>query len=96
MKETGKNLSELASCIKEWPQVLFNIDVCEKKRFEDMPGVYAKIKDVEARLQGKGRLLLRYSGTQNVCRIMIEGQNNEEITQMANEIKDEIIKEVGA
>ncbi len=96
LKKTRKKLSELAGCIQEWPQVLFNVDVREKRRFENMPGVYAKIKDVEARLQGKGRLLLRYSGTQNVCRIMIEGQDKEEITHMATEIKDEILKEVGA
>lgn len=96
MKETGKKMSGLADCMQEFPQILLNVDVREKRRFEDMPAVHAKIKDAEKRLKGNGRLLIRYSGTQNVCRIMIEGQDKKKITQMADELKNEIVKEVGA
>ncbi len=95
LKKTGSRLSELAQCMQELPQIFVNIDVREKKRFDEMPGVYAKIKDAENKLNGNGRLLLRYSGTQNMCRVMVEGMNKELITQIAEDIKNEIAKEVG-
>lgn len=95
IKNSNKKLSQLAKCMKEMPQVLINVDVKEKKKFEDMPSVNSKIKEIEKNLKGKGRLLLRYSGTQNICRIMIEGQDKEEIEEYAKKIANEIKKEIG-
>lgn len=95
MKKEGKKLSELACCMNEFPQVLLNVDVTEKKAVEQMPAVSAKIKEIEEKLGKKGRTLIRYSGTQNVMRIMIEGQDQEEIEEYASEIADEVKKEVG-
>ena len=95
MKETGKKMSELASCMTEMPQVLINVEVNEKKQFEEMPGFFAKLKEVNEKLNGRGRMLVRYSGTQNMCRIMVEGENQEEIESHANELAEELRREVG-
>jgi len=95
MKETGKKMSELASCMTEMPQVLINVEVNEKKQFEEMPGFFTKLKEVNEKLSGRGRMLVRYSGTQNMCRIMVEGENQEEIESHANELAEELRREVG-
>ncbi len=95
MKKEDKKISELADCMNEFPQILINLDVREKKAVEEMPAVSAKIKEIEEKLGKKGRTLIRYSGTQNVMRVMIEGENKEDIEKYANEIADEVKKEVG-
>jgi len=95
MKERRAKLSKLAECMKSLPQVLVNIEVKEKK---DISGLKVNkiIKDAELKLGGKGRVLIRYSGTQNLCRIMIEGENKREIQKMANDIAKVMKKEIGA
>jgi len=93
MKETQKKLSELAECMKKLPQIILNINVNEKKDLNEMLGVIEKINKVENRLKGKGRVLVRYSGTQNIARIMIEGEDEKEIIKYAEEIAEEIKKE---
>ena len=93
MKKTGKKLSELASCVKMFPQVILNVEVSEKKPFEEMPGLQMKVKDLNSRLSGRGRLLIRYSGTQNILRIMVEGEDEAEIRNYAEEIANEVKKE---
>lgn len=95
MKIKNKKLSELASCMEKLPQILINIEVKEKKELNMMSSVSKKIKEIEVKLGDEGRVLVRYSGTQNKCRIMIEGKNIKEIEKMANEIVNEIKKEVG-
>ncbi|MGR3302556.1 MAG: phosphoglucosamine mutase, partial [Candidatus Scalindua sp.] len=70
MKERGKKLSKLAECMTSLPQVLVNVDVKEKKDINKLK-VNKNIKDAESKLGEKGRVLVRYSGTQNLCRIMI-------------------------
>jgi phosphoglucosamine mutase len=95
MKKEGKKISELADCMNEFPQILINLEVRGKKAVEEMPAVSAKIKEIDEKLGKKGRTLIRYSGTQNVLRIMIEGQDKEDIEKYANEIADEVRKEVG-
>ena len=83
MRETGKQLSELASLLKPYPQVLLNVKVTRKIPFEDCPKLMQAQKDVEEQLNGKGRVLLRYSGTENLCRIMVEGENEELVRRSA-------------
>ena len=95
LKATGKKLSELVSPFEFYPQVLVNIDVKEKTPLEELPQVMEKIKETERALGEKGRVLVRYSGTENVARIMVEGQNEAEIKEMANSIANSIAKEVG-
>ncbi|MAG07928.1 phosphoglucosamine mutase [Candidatus Woesearchaeota archaeon] len=93
MKKTGKPLSELAKCLKKYPQVLVNINVKKKILFEEMEEVNEEIKKAEKEL--KGRLLIRYSGTQNIARIMVEGKDKNKINKLANKIAEKIKKEIG-
>ena len=76
------------------PQVLVNVAVKEKKSINKLK-VNKDIKIAELQLGKKGRVLVRYSGTQNLCRIMIEGENKREIQKMANDIAKDMKKEIG-
>jgi len=95
MKERGAKLSKLAECMKSLPQVLVNVEVKEKKDINKLK-VNEKIKSAESKLGEKGRVLVRYSGTENLCRIMIEGENKREIHKVANDIAKAMKKEIGA
>ena len=86
MQKTGKPLSELAAVMTALPQVLVNVRVRERRNIEELPEMTGLIADVEARLGDIGRVLIRYSGTEPLLRIMLEGQDQGEITGMANEI----------
>ena len=94
MKERGEKLSKLAECMTSLPQVLVNVDVKEKKDINKLK-VNENIKEAESKLGEKGRVLVRYSGTQNLCRIMIEGENKKEIQKIANDIAKAMKKEIG-
>ena len=94
MKERGAKLSKLAECMKSLPQVLVNVEVKEKKDINKLK-VNEKIKSAESKLGEKGRVLVRYSGTENLCRIMIEGENKREIHKVANDIAKAMKKEIG-
>jgi len=76
MVRTGKPLSELAGMMDIFPQKLINVDVKSKPDIESLPEVMAAIDRVEKELGGEGRVLVRYSGTQNMCRIMVEGPSD--------------------
>ena len=94
MKETGKPLSELAK-LEQKPQVLINVEVKEKKELSTLPLTSAAIAAAEKMLQQlKGRTLIRYSGTQNMLRIMLEGNNKGEIKKLAEEIAEAAKKEL--
>ena len=95
MKERGVKLSKLAECMTSLPQVLVNIVVKGKKDINKLK-VNNNIKSAELKLGEKGRVLVRYSGTQNLCRIMIEGENKREIHKVANDIAKAMKKEIGA
>jgi phosphoglucosamine mutase len=95
MKERGEKLSKLAECMKSLPQVLVNVVVKEKKDINKLK-VNKNIKDAESQLGKKGRVLVRYSGTQKLCRIMIEGEDRRKIMKMANDIAKVMKKEIGA
>jgi len=92
MKKTGKKLSELAKCITKFPQLMVNVKVRKKIDFEKMPRVMEKINKAKEKLKNNGRVIVRYSGTQNLARIMAEGINKKEIRRYAKEIADEIKK----
>lgn len=77
--KSGKPLSELAGMMHVLPQKLINVDVQRKPDIESVPAISDAIKQVESELKGEGRVLIRYSGTQNMCRVMVEGPT-EEIT----------------
>ena len=96
MVEKGKRLGELKRIMTRMPQILLNVRVKERKDFEAMPKVSQAIAAVEQSLNGRGRSLVRYSGTEMLARIMLEGEDEGKIRMMAQEIADEIRIEIGA
>jgi phosphoglucosamine mutase len=95
IRRTGKSLSELAEVMIPLPQVLVNVRVSEKRDIMEIPEVAALVRDVEARLGLDGRILIRYSGTEPLLRIMMEGQDKYEITDWAKEIAAAVEKAIG-
>jgi phosphoglucosamine mutase len=86
MTDTGRTLASLAADLVTYPQVLVNVRVREKRPVDSDAGIAAVIRKVEARLEGQGRLLVRYSGTEPLLRIMLEGKNEQDIRAWADEI----------
>lgn len=86
MRRTGKPLSELKKFIELFPQVLINEPVAKKVPLKELVKTQALIKSAEEKLAGKGRVLVRYSGTENKLRVMVEGDNESEINTLAREI----------
>jgi len=94
MKKSQRPLSELAQVMKVFPQKLINVDVKSKPELSSIPEVQRVIKGVEGRLGDKGRVLVRYSGTQNMCRVMVEGPSDEETEKYCRQIVDVIRKKL--
>jgi phosphoglucosamine mutase len=92
MGATRRTLSDLASELTTYPQVLVNVRVERKVDLQSIPEVARVVEAVESRLANKGRLLIRYSGTEPLLRIMIEGQDQRDIAAWANEIADAVKK----
>ena len=86
MAATGRELAELGDDLTTYPQVLMNLRVKEKADLKTVPQVAQVIADVERRLEGNGRLLVRYSGTEPLLRVMLEGQDRAEIDALGRAI----------
>ena len=86
MDATGKDLSELASALVTYPQILLNVRVRERADYMKVPAIADCIRQVEGRVNGQGRVLIRYSGTEPLLRIMIEGKDDTQIKGWAEEI----------
>jgi phosphoglucosamine mutase len=95
MLKAGRPLSELAALMDVYPQKLINVDVTRKPEVSSVPEIAAVIARVEAELGGKGRVLVRYSGTQNMCRVMVEGPTAELTEQYAREVADVVKAAIG-
>jgi len=95
MKRKGKKLSELAKIIELYPQVLLNVKVREKKPFQDIPQLEDLLLLSEQRLKERGRINLRYSGTESLARIMVEGENEALVYEVAEEIAYKIQQAIG-
>jgi len=93
--EEGKSLRELCEGMQKYPQILLNVKVAKKVPFDDLPQVKQASKELEKDLKGNGRLLLRYSGTENLARVMIEGQDQQTINAQAESLAELIRKELG-
>jgi phosphoglucosamine mutase len=96
LSESRKTLAEITAGFKRYPQILLNVRVREKVPFSDLAPVQAEVKKVEELLSQQGRLLLRYSGTERLARVMIEGENQGQIEEYARRIADAIEREIGA
>jgi phosphoglucosamine mutase len=95
MRRSGRTLSELAEIMIPLPQVLVNVRVSEKKDIMTVPEIAALVKGIEAKLQDQGRILIRYSGTEPLLRIMLEGQDKYQIAGWAKDIADLVEKKMG-
>jgi phosphoglucosamine mutase len=95
MAASGRELADLADDLTTYPQVLLNVRVREKAELEKIPEIAAVMRSVESRLGTNGRLLVRYSGTEPLLRVMLEGQDPEEIDRWAREIADAVRKALG-
>jgi phosphoglucosamine mutase len=96
MAASGRELRDLASELTTYPQVLLNLRVKQKRDLKDVPAIAAVMADVESRLAGNGRLLVRYSGTEPLLRVMLEGQDEGEIRRWGQEIIDAARAHLGA
>lgn len=92
MVRADKPLSELAKMMDIYPQKLINVDVKSKPDIKTVPKVMNVIKKIEKELGENGRVLVRYSGTQNICRVMVEGPSDEITEKYCNEIADIVRK----
>ncbi|MBP6002891.1 MAG: phosphoglucosamine mutase [Pyrinomonadaceae bacterium] len=90
MVEKRETLSGLTSGFTQYPQILVNVKVKEKIPFESVPEIAAAAAEIESELHGEGRLLLRYSGTENLARVMIEGRDQAEVEEKAGRLADVI------
>lgn len=88
MTEQDKPLGELRKVMRKLPQVIVNVPVREKRPLSELPGVQRRIAECERVLGGRGRVLMRYSGTEPVARVMVEGESEEEIGRLARKIAD--------
>ena len=95
MLKEKKPLSELAAMMTIYPQVLINVDVRSKPDISSLPEVAGVIAEVEKELGEKGRVLVRYSGTQQMCRVMVEGPTKEATDAYCNKIADVVKKTIG-
>lgn len=94
--DAGRPVSELLADFRRFPQVLLNVPVASKPDLATLPAVATAVERVERELGDEGRLVLRYSGTEPLARVMIEGPEQETIDRQAREIADAIAGEVGA
>ena len=96
MMEKERPLGELKKAMTKFPQVLVNVHVREKKPFPEVPRVQRQIAQVEKELGERGRVLVRYSGTEFLARVMLEGEDGEAINKMAHSIAEEIRLALGS
>ncbi len=95
MKRTGQPLSALVRCFEPVPQVQINVQVREKRSLDGLPGVQRAIAEVERSLGEGGRVLVRFSGTENKARVLVEGADAAVIQSHAERIAEELRRELG-
>jgi phosphoglucosamine mutase len=95
MKRSGRNLSELAHVMTLSPQKIINVDVKDKPPLDAIPELQKAIQSAEAELADKGRVLIRYSGTQSMCRVMVEGPTAPMTERLALALADTVRKYIG-
>jgi len=95
MQRKQRTLSELTADYVRYPQVLVNVRVAERKPIEDLPDFMRLVKKVETALAGRGRVLIRYSGTEAKARIMVEGDDEKKIREYAQDLADGLRSALG-
>jgi len=92
---TAKPLAELVGDLKVFPQTIRNVRVRQKTPFQEIPAVQAAIAAAERELNGNGRVVVRYSGTEALARVMIEAESKEQMDRLAGAIVESIRSELG-
>ncbi|HRB82258.1 MAG TPA: phosphoglucosamine mutase [Nitrospira sp.] len=95
MKRTGTPLSELAKAMTAVPQILLNVQVKHKPDLNQIPDIQQAIKNAETTLNGSGRVLVRYSGTESLLRIMVEGERHSTIREVADHLAEIVRARIG-
>jgi phosphoglucosamine mutase len=95
MRRKERTLSELTTNFVRYPQVLVNVPVAEKKPIEDLPDFLRLVEKVESELNDRGRVLVRYSGTEPLARIMVEGGDEKQIGEYANDLAEALRRALG-
>jgi phosphoglucosamine mutase len=96
IERSGKNLDELIADLKVFPQTIVNIRVKEKKPLDQIDSVAARIREAEESLNGNGRVVVRYSGTEPLARVMIEAESEDVMRRHADAIAGAIRESLGA
>ena len=96
LQTKNQPLSEVKKVFMALPQVLLNVRIREKSPLEKIPGVAKAIQACEQAIQGRGRVLVRYSGTEMIARVMVEGEDPERIRTFADNIASKIHSQLGA
>ncbi|HEY2931003.1 MAG TPA: phosphoglucosamine mutase [Acidobacteriota bacterium] len=95
MQQTGLALSALATPVPKFPQILINVSVSSKPELSTVPAIHSAVTEVRSRLGDDGRVLVRYSGTESIARVMIEGREEEMVRDCARQIASVIQNEIG-
>jgi phosphoglucosamine mutase len=96
MARTGRSLAELVSDLKVFPQTIQNVRVREKVPFQQVPEIQRTIAAAERELDGNGRVVVRYSGTEALARVMVEAESEERMRSLAGSIAEAIRSNLGA
>jgi phosphoglucosamine mutase len=96
MKQNGRTLRELAACMDEYPRRLVSLAAAERKPLESMPKVQRVLADFEASLDGRGRIMVRYSGTEPKVRVLVECKAQSDVDRWAAAITNALREELGA
>ena len=95
MRRTGKSLSELAAGMRRLPQILLNVRIAERVDVGSNASITAAVEDAESQLNGRGRVVLRASGTEPVIRVMVEGDDEDQVRQLAEALAESVRQAVG-
>jgi len=95
MKRKDRPLDELAKVMEPLPQVLYNVEVKEKKNLSEFPEIEKRIREIEKSLGHSGRILIRYSGTEPLLRIMVEGEDETKLHRFAQDLVELVKKQIG-
>ncbi len=95
MRRKEQSLSALTAGFERFPQVLVNVKVAEKRPIESLPSLVEAVRRVESELAGRGRVLIRYSGTEPKARVMVEGEDEGRVSQYAHDLADELSRTLG-
>jgi phosphoglucosamine mutase len=81
---------------QRYPQVIVNVAVKEKRPIDSLPALSEAVRKVEKEFNGSGRVLIRYSGTEPKARVMVEGEDERRVDEVANDLADELRRALGA